>query len=147
MYKLRILWKTHWLQTCLQTSALSWNKIYLKLIDLGYYMLLLEVMLLLQLSFTSNLPMVREDKSKISFQDGSCGGNLRPLISKILYTFDLQVSLLLQCTCKFQLKSPNGSGADVKNWFSRWWLWSPFWISIQHDFSYFYYTGWPVASS
>ena len=76
-------------------------------------MLLLEVMLLLQLSFTSNLPMVREDKSKISFQDGSCGGNLRPLISKIFYTFDLQVSLLLQC--KFQLKSPNGSGADVKN--------------------------------
>ena len=50
--------------------------------------------------------------SKIGFQDGSYGGHLRFLISKILYTFDLQIILLLQC--KFQLKLPNGSGADVQ---------------------------------
>ena len=56
--------------------------------------------------------MVQEDKSKIGFQDGHCGAHLGFLIGKILYTFDLQVILLLQC--KFQLKSPNGSGADVK---------------------------------
>ena len=76
--------------------------------------------------------MVQEDKSKIAFQDGSSGSHLRFLISKILYTFDLQVILLLQC--KFQLKSHNGSGADVKNLFSRW----PFWISNQQGFSYLY---------
>ena len=31
--------------------------------------------------------------------------------------FDLEVIPLLQC--KFQLKSPNGLGGLVKNWFSR----------------------------
>ena len=56
--------------------------------------------------------MIREDKSKIGFQDGSYGGHLGFLISKILYTFDLKAILLLQC--KFQIKLPNGSGADVK---------------------------------
>ena len=48
-----------------------------------------------------------------------------------LAIFDLVV--LLQC--KFQLKSPNGSGGEVKQWFVRWRLCLPFWISNKHDFS------------
>ena len=72
-------------------------------------------------SFNSNHPMVWDDKLKIGFQDGGCGSHLGFLIGKILYTFDLQVILLLQC--KFQLKLPSGSRADFKNLFSRWWLW------------------------
>ena len=39
----------------------------------------------------------------------------------------------------FQLKSPNGLDGEVKNWFSRWWLWWPFWISNRHDFFFFIY--------
>ena len=35
----------------------------------------------------------------------------------------------------FQLKWPKSLGV-VKNWFSRWQLWRPFWISDRHDFSY-----------
>ena len=74
--------------------------------------------------------------SKTGFQDDSCGSHLRFLISKVLCAFDLQVILLLQC--KFQLKPPNGSEADVKIRSSIWWLWWPFWISIPYVFSYFY---------
>ena len=47
----------------------------------------------------------------------------------MLYTFDLQIILWLQC--KFQLNSPNGSGIDVKTRFSRWRLWWLFWISTE----------------
>ena len=36
---------------------------------------------------------------------------------------------------------------EVKNWFSRWWLWWPFWISNRHDYSYFSLTRQPVATS
>ena len=74
--------------------------------------------------------------SKTGFQDDSCDSHLKFLISKVLFAFDLQVILLLQC--KFQFKSPNGSEADVKIRSSIWWLWWPFWISIPYSFSYFY---------
>ena len=108
--------------------------------------------------------MVREDKSKIGFQDGSCGGHLRFLISKILYSFDLQVILLLQCN--FHFKSPSGSGADIKlllhhkfllnslcglredvqNRFSIWRLWRPSLISDQHNVSSFQSRSRPVVT-
>ena len=84
--------------------------------------------------------------SKTDFQDGSCGGHLGFPNGIILAIFDLEVILLVQC--KFQLKSPNCLGGEVKNcFFLRGRLWWPFWISSWHDFSYFSSTHQPVATS
>ena len=86
---------------------------------------------------------VSEKKQKKK-QDGGFGGRLGFPIGTILTIFDLEVILLLQC--KFQLKSPYGSGGYVKNWFSRWHLWRPSWISNQQNFTYFWSTSHFVAT-
>ena len=62
----------------------------------------------------------------------------------ILAFFDLQVTPMLPR--KFGVKWPFGSGEEVKNRFSRWRQWRPFWISNRHDCSYFYSTSHPDAS-
>ena len=41
--------------------------------------------------------------SKTGFQDDSCGSHLKFLISKVLFAFDLQVILLLQCKFSIQI--------------------------------------------
>ena len=61
----------------------------------------------------------------------------------VVAIFDLEVILLLQCVL---LKSPSSLGGEVKNWFSRWRLWWPFWISNRHDFSYFSSACKPIAT-
>ena len=53
------------------------------------------------------------EMSKTNFQDGRCDGHLGFPINTILANFDPEVVLLLQS--KFQLKSINGLGRDVKN--------------------------------
>ena len=59
-----------------------------------------------------------ENKFKIDFQDGGCGGHLGFLIETILSIFDLQVALILPT--KFQVNWLFCSGEDVQNRFSRW---------------------------
>ena len=90
------------------------------------------------ISFNLIYRVVFEEMLKIDFQDGHCGGHLGFPIGTILAIF------IFLLPCKFQLKSPNGLGEEVKNWFSRWWLWWPFWISSRQVFCFLFI---PVATS
>ena len=60
----------------------------------------------------------------------------------ILAIFDLQVTQ----TTKFGVYWPFSSGEEAKNWFSKWLLWQPSWISDRNDFIYFWSTSHPDAS-
>ena len=62
--------------------------------------------------------------------------DLRSELPGILDIFDLQVTPMLPT--KFWVSWLLGLG-EVKNWFSRWPPWWPFWISDRHDFSFFFY--------
>ena len=67
-------------------------------------------------------------------------------IGTVLAIFDLEVIQLLYMYSGCQLKSPNCLGGEVKNWFSRWRLWRPFWIFNRHNFNYFSSTRQLVAT-
>ena len=75
-------------------------------------------------SFVSTGLSVQEWKPKIDFQDGGHGGHLGFQIGKILAIFDLQVMLPTKLRVNWHL----GLGEEVKNRFSRWPPWRPFWI-------------------
>ena len=92
----------------------------------------LQVTPMLPSRFESTGLSVQEKKRKTDFQDGCHGGHLGFPIGTILAIFDLQVTPMLPS--KFGVNWPFGSGEEAKNRFSRW---LPFWISDQHDFSYF----------
>ena len=57
----------------------------------------------------------------------------------------LQVTLMLPT--KFRVSWPFGSGEEVKNRFSRWRPWWPSWSTDRNDFSYFWSTSHPNAST
>ena len=77
---------------------------------------------------------VTKKKWKIHFQDGHHGGHLVFRIGMSLAIFCLHVTWILPT--KFGVIWPFGSG-EVKNRFSRWWLWQPSWISIRKDLTIF----------
>ena len=87
---------------------------------------------------------VQEKKIKIDFKHGSHGSLLGVPFGTILAIFGVQVTLMFPT--KFQVNLPFGSGEEMKNRFSRWPPWRPFWISDQNDFSYFWSTSHPNAS-
>ena len=76
-----------------------------------------------------------QEKFKIDFQDGNCGGHLVFPIGTILAIFDLQVTSMT--LTKFQVIWPFSSGEEAKNRFSRWLPVRPSWISDRNDFRYF----------
>ena len=71
-----------------------------------------------------------QEKFKIDFQDGNCGGNLVFQNGVILATFDLQVTLMIHT--KFHLAFRFRRISKYK--FLRW---PTSWISDRNDFSYF----------
>ena len=73
-----------------------------------------------------------QEKFKIDFQDGNCGGHLVFPIGTILAIFDLLVTSMI--LTKFQVNWPFDSGEEAKSRFSRW---RPSWMSDRNDFSYF----------
>ena len=87
--------------------------------------------------------LFRSSQQKIDFQDGHHGGHLESDWNDFA-NFDQQVNPIL--STKFRVNWPRGSGDEVKNRFSRWWPWQPFWISNQNDFSCFWSTSQPDAS-
>ena len=84
-----------------------------------------------QTSFES-VGLLVQEKFKTDFQ---AGGNLGFPITRILVTFNLQVTSILPM--KFRVSWPFGSGEKVQNRFSKWQLRQPSWISDQNIFSYF----------
>ena len=82
------------------------------------------------------------EEAKTDFQDG---GHLGFPIRTILAIFDLQVTLMLPTY--FWVNWLLGLGEEAKNRFSRWPLWRIAWISDRYDFSYFWSTSHPDATS
>ena len=74
-----------------------------------------------------------QEKKQTGFQDGC---HLGFPIRTILAIFCLPVTPMLPT--KFRVNQPFCSGEEVKNRFSRWLPWWPFWISDWKDFSYFW---------
>ena len=103
----------------------------------------LEVIPVATVCFNSNRPTVWVEKSKISFQDDSCGVHFGFPICMILAFFHLHIILLLHW--KFQLNFPCGLW-DVPNELSIWRLWPASWISDRHNFSSFRSRSCPVAT-
>ena len=89
----------------------------------------LQVTSILPMNFKSIALSVQGKKFKTDFQDGHHSRNLRFLIATIWAFFDLQVTLMLPT--KFRVNKWSFSSEEVKkNRFSRWSLFSYFYINM-----------------